>query len=54
MNNNQNKQYYRDNTDGQIMTEMDGLTTVLTVTATVKVGEMNTIRMAIADAGDYV
>ncbi|MBP7331011.1 MAG: choice-of-anchor L domain-containing protein [Firmicutes bacterium] len=54
VNNNQNKQYYRDNTDGQIMTEMDGLTTVLTVTATVKVGEMNTIRMAIADAGDYV
>ncbi len=49
-----NNQYYRDNDGGQIMTEMDGLTTVLTVTAAVQVGKVHTIRMAIADAGDYI
>ncbi|NLK52200.1 MAG: hypothetical protein GX295_07115 [Syntrophomonadaceae bacterium] len=55
INNDLHNQYYRDNEfGGQIMTEMDGLTTVLTVTAPVKVGQMNTIRMAIADAGDYI
>ncbi|MDD2420951.1 MAG: choice-of-anchor L domain-containing protein [Heliobacteriaceae bacterium] len=55
VNNNINSQYYRDNeSGGQIMTEMDGLTTVLTVTAAVEVGQKNTIRMAIADAGDYI
>lgn len=48
-------QYFRDNSvDGEIMTEMDGLTTVLTVTAAVNVGVKNTIRMAIADAGDQI
>jgi len=59
VNNGMNSQYYRDNeydyvNDPQIMTEMDGLTTVLTVTAAVQVGQKHTIRMSIADAGDKV
>lgn len=51
-----NSQYYRNNDldDGgsTINTEMDGLTVVLTVQALVKKGELNHIKMAIADAGD--
>ena len=35
-----------------IATEMDGLTTVLTCTARVRPGVKNTMRLAIADAGD--
>jgi len=49
-----NPQYFRDNTDGHLNTEMDGLTTVLTAKAAVNVGQTNTIRLAIADAGDDV
>ena len=49
-----NPQYFRDNTDGHLNTEMDGLTTVLTAKASVNVGELNTIRLAIADAGDGI
>lgn len=48
-----NPEYYIDNTSGQLNTEMDGLTRVLTATAAVKPGQVNTIRLAIADAGDY-
>lgn len=49
-----NPEYFRDNTAGLFNTEMDGLTTVLTAKAAVNPGEVNTIRLAIADAGDYV
>ncbi|KDR96698.1 Ig-like domain-containing protein [Peptoclostridium litorale DSM 5388] len=49
-----NPQYFRDNTDGHLNTEMDGLTTVLTAKASVNVGKVNTIRLAIADAGDEI
>jgi len=44
--------YYIDNTSGALNTEMDGLTTVLTVTAPVNPGVNNLINMAIADGGD--
>lgn len=53
VNNGEYSQYYRDNNNGQ-MTEMDGLTTVLTATATVQVNQKNTIKLAIADAGDSI
>jgi len=49
-----NPEYFRDNTAGLFNTEMDGLTTVLTAKAAVTPGEVNTIRLAIADAGDRV
>jgi CSLREA domain-containing protein len=51
-----NPQFFRNNslTDGGgfINTEMDGLTTVFTVTATVTPGQNNHIKLAIADAVD--
>ena len=51
-----NPELYRNNDidDGgsTIDTEMDGLTTVLTCTAHVEPGVKNTMRLAIADAGD--
>lgn len=43
---------FRDNTDGSLNTEMDGLTYVLTLKAPLLVGQTNTIRIGIADAGD--
>jgi hypothetical protein len=52
-----NCQFYRDNADlsnPPLNTEMDGLTTVLTLVAPVIAGETNTFKMAIADAGDGV
>lgn len=51
-----NPGYYRNNDIGSvsIYTEMDGLTTVLTATANVNAGKTNHIKLAIADAGDYV
>ncbi len=39
---------------GDIDTEMDGLTVVLPVEASVSPGEVNHIKLAIADAGDYI
>jgi len=39
---------------GDIDTEMDGLTVVLPVEASVIPGEVNHIKLAIADAGDYI
>ncbi len=52
-----NPEYYINNDlsdgGGEINTEMDGLTTVLTATADVNPDETNHIRMAIADAGDW-
>jgi hypothetical protein len=52
-----NPEYYINNDlsdgGGEINTEMDGLTIVLTATANVTPNETNHIRMAIADAGDW-
>lgn len=51
-----NPQYYRNNDPsdggGGIDTEMDGLTVVLSVQAHVRKGEVNHVKLAIADAGD--
>ncbi|NLI11238.1 MAG: hypothetical protein GX425_01115 [Peptococcaceae bacterium] len=49
-----NAQYYRNNENGSINTEMDGLTTVLTARATVTPNQTNRIKLAIADAGDGI
>jgi len=54
-----NPEYYRNNDPNDpgpptINTELDGLTVVLSVTANVNAGETNHIKLAIADAGDYV
>ncbi len=51
--------FYRNNDPNDpgpptINTELDGLTVVLTATANVKAGETNTMKLAIADAGDYI
>ncbi|MCK4800156.1 PKD domain-containing protein [Candidatus Parcubacteria bacterium] len=54
--NSQNPEYYINNDisdgGGMLDTEMDGLTTVLTVTANVVPHQENTIKIAIADSGD--
>ena len=47
-----NQNLYRDNTADQFNTEMDGLTYVLSFKAPVNAGEVNTIKIGIADAGD--
>lgn len=51
-----NPQYYVNNDlddgGGAINTEMDGLTVVLTIVASVNAGQTNHIKMAIADSGD--
>jgi len=53
-----NSAFYRNNDlddgGGSINTELDGLTVVLSVTTTVYAGETNHIKLAIADAGDYI
>ena len=53
-----NPEFYRNNDlddgGGSINTELDGLTVVLTVTANVNPGETNHIKLAIADAGDFI
>ena len=61
VNNGLNSLYYRDNDYGDfspgpwpINTELDGLTVVLTVTASVNAGVKNTMKLAIADAGDAI
>ena len=50
----QNCSLYRDNPPffGKIETELDGLTVVLTLTAPVLAGQVNTIQLGIANAGD--
>ena len=57
-----NSHYYRDNSAGTsggnpatapFRTQMDGLTTVLRVTAAVIPGKINHIKLAIADVADY-
>ncbi|MEM8860106.1 MAG: choice-of-anchor L domain-containing protein, partial [Chloroflexota bacterium] len=54
INNNKNSDFYRNNPqDTQpINTQMDGLTTVITCNASVNAGVANTLKLAIADAGD--
>jgi hypothetical protein len=47
-----NSGLYIDNPEGALNTEMDGLTVTLTLKASVKAGEVNDIRIGIADAGD--
>ena len=53
-----NPQFFRNNdpSDGTptIDTEMDGLTVVLTVTANVRAGQVNHIKLAISDSGDSI
>ncbi len=49
---NSHPELYRNNQDGAINTEMDGLTTVLTCTMDVTPGATNHMKLAIADAGD--
>jgi Ca2+-binding RTX toxin-like protein len=49
-----NANLFRDNVSSLFNTEMDGLTVILNVKAQVNIGEENTIRIAIADAGDAV
>ena len=50
----QNCNLYRDNPPffGKIETELDGLTVVLTLTAPVNAGEVNTIQLGIANSSD--
>ncbi len=49
-----NGNLYVDNAKGQFNTEMDGFTVTLTLKAPVKPGEINTIKIGIADGGDAV
>jgi Ca2+-binding RTX toxin-like protein len=49
-----NSNLFHDNSGGIFSTEMDGITVILTVKAPVTPGVENTIRIAIADAGDSV
>ncbi|MEL6584341.1 MAG: choice-of-anchor L domain-containing protein [Pseudomonadota bacterium] len=49
-----NSNLFHSNGKDLFNTEMDGLTRVLTIKAPVVVGEENTIRVAIADAGDDI
>ena len=43
---------YKDNTGDQFNTEMDGLTVTMTLTIPVVSGQVNTLKVGIADAGD--
>jgi hypothetical protein len=54
INNDVNSGSFIDNEDGHLNTEMDGLTVVLTCQATVTPGVTNTMKLAIADTGDYI
>ena len=49
-----NKGYFINNTAAVLNTQMDGLTTVLKVTADVNPNESNHIKLVIADAGDFI
>lgn len=48
-----NPAFYRNNSPGSFNIEADGMTTVLTATAVVNPGVTNTIKIGVADAGDY-
>lgn len=47
-----NQNLYNDNTQSQYNTEMDGFTVAMTLTMPVTAGEVNSIRIGIADVGD--
>lgn len=47
-----NENLYNDNTNDDFNTEMDGFTVTLTLTVPVNVGEVNTLRIGIADVAD--
>ncbi|WP_137702517.1 choice-of-anchor L domain-containing protein [Marimonas lutisalis] len=47
-----NENLYVDNTQDQYNTEMDGFTVTMTLTIPVTAGEVNTIRIGVADVGD--
>ncbi len=47
-----NKNLYHDNTSDQFNTEMDGFTYVISLKAPVNAGQVNTIKIGIADASD--
>lgn len=49
-----NRNLYIDNTADQYNTEMDGFTRVLTIKAHVNPGEVNSIKIGIADGGDAI
>ena len=49
-----NRNLYHDNTGDQFNTEMDGFTYVISLKAPVNAGQVNTIKIGIADAGDAV
>ncbi|MEO9576070.1 MAG: Hint domain-containing protein [Tateyamaria sp.] len=52
VNNATNENLYVDNTNDGFNTEMDGFTVTLSLTMVVNPGELNTIRLGIADVGD--
>lgn len=54
VNQSSNQNLYRDNTADQFNTEMDGFTYVLSFKAPVTAGEVNTIKIGIADGGDAI
>mgnify|MGYP000016352902 CR=1 FL=1 len=54
VNQNSNQNLYRDNTADQFNTEMDGFTYVLSFKAPVTAGQVNTIKIGIADGGDSI
>ena len=49
-----NENLYQSNTGDQFNTEMDGLTYVLSLKAPVNAGQVNTIKIGIADGGDAI
>ena len=54
INQNKNSNLYRDNTADQFNTEMDGVTRILSFKAPVNQGQVNTIKIGIADGGDAI
>ena len=52
INSTNNENLYIDNTADQFNTEMDGFTVTMTLTIPVNTGEVNTIRIAVADVSD--
>ncbi|WP_151717622.1 Hint domain-containing protein [Gemmobacter serpentinus] len=54
VNSGSNQNLYVDNTQDQYNTEMDGFTYVLSIKAKVNPGELNSLRIGIADGGDSV
>ncbi|MBS1301841.1 Hint domain-containing protein [Loktanella sp. SALINAS62] len=52
INDTENINLYKDNTGDQFNTEMDGLTVTMTLTIPVNPGQINTLKLGIADASD--